>query len=554
MKKIIPILMMLICLASVSFAATVVNLDPQDILKNNTYQTSSTVYPNINVTGNQSLWTCILYTNENGTSGAGAWRAVQTDSGVLNNTNTNFSYRQNVLERNGTPYTWNVFCSGATDVNGAWGTSVPNYTYGVDLTEPSITINTPTDFSWDNNGYVTWNLTVVDNNPAQCVLYSNLNNSLARNTTDAWGLKETYTFANNSWFNFTYGQSTNKWNDNGTGVYKWYVICNDSAGQLSFTDNITVLVDSSQPSAFDFNLTLFKTNHSRGIQNATYGTDHEPYVGWSLSSDGNFSHYEIIFYKNNYYNTTYSAVNVTSVSTLTTRVARLLSDTMYKIWVTAYDLAGNAKNITTLNYQYTTDSTGYQLDAGWNIVGNVGNKFNLSELREWTDASTVSLWNGTHEFISHVEDGDYGTQVVYPGDAVLIYVDADTNLSDLVWNTSTGLVVDKSYNLTNQTASDWNLLMQTSTTAKRLQLVDSYFNCNVLDNGCAAGANNYTRVPYLSYYNNTAAIGSKYVPYVANWSINNDTTLDYGECVWIYYTNESGSYKGAPQAVNWTNM
>ncbi len=54
MKKIIiPILMLLFLVGLVS-AATVVNLDPQGILANKTYQTSSTINYNINVTGNQS--------------------------------------------------------------------------------------------------------------------------------------------------------------------------------------------------------------------------------------------------------------------------------------------------------------------------------------------------------------------------------------------------------------------------------------------------------------------------------------------------------------------
>ncbi|GAG66472.1 unnamed protein product, partial [marine sediment metagenome] len=109
-KLIIPILMFLL-LAGIVYAGVginnpVVGLDPLWLLRNESYQSSSTVYVNFNVSGNMSTYTCKLAANTNG-----SWRQIETMTGVLNNTNTNFSPITNVGTVTGFAYNLAVFCN-----------------------------------------------------------------------------------------------------------------------------------------------------------------------------------------------------------------------------------------------------------------------------------------------------------------------------------------------------------------------------------------------------------------------------------------------------------
>ena len=561
MKKVIPILLMtMLFLVGVACAATTVTLDSRGLLANNSYKTSASVQPNFKVVGNISTYTCKLYSNTNGTYGVGSWHEIQTDSGSTNNTNITFD-TLTLAEVSGLVYTWDVFCNGTDDANGDWGadgnftdpTAGGNMNFSVDITAPAITSNepTPVDVSWDTNGYVYWNFTVVDNNVDSCKLYTLLNAST--NTTGNWALKGTKSYTNNTWFNFTFGQTTNLWADNNTGVYKWYVQCNDSATQVTTIGNYTFYVDTVAPAVFDFNTSLFKTNN-RYLWNATTATDYTPQVGYNSTTELNFSRYLVCYYNNSYADTSPDCVNVTTITTLYTSGATIEGDKDYLILITAYDVAGNARNISTLNYKYSTDSTNRALKSGWNIIGNVGNSFNLSDLLIWSSATTVSVWQANHTFASYVSGGTDGGTSVAAGYPVLLYLSADANFSDLIWN-ATAVNVDSASggnaNLTNQTSSDWNLMMELDDDdTKMISDLDKYINCNPKGNGCSAQANNVTWFDYMSFYNNTASSGSKYIPYVANWSINNATTFSYGECLWVYLGSGNTTHNNIH--INWS--
>jgi len=549
MKKIlIPILILLILVGLVS-AATVVNLDPQGVLANATYQTSSTITYGFNVTGNQSTYDCDLYTTENGSSGQTTHRIVVTNYPTSNNTNTNFVARTDVADGTGTTnYTWAVFCNGLTDPTGAWSV---NNTFGVDATDPVVTINYPTS----NGAWYTTNtaprigLTVADLNADSCVLKTNLNTS--SNYSGGYVTNfEIYSYTNNTAFNFTKINSSNAWDDNNTGAYLWEYECNDSAGNsASLGSNYTFYIDTVAPTAFAFSTSLWRTDN-RNLSNATTATDYTPQIGWGATTEFNFSRYEVYYFKDAYgiYNSTTDLFdNVTTRTTVAHNISTLAADSDYFILVTAYDLAGNSVNMTTKNYKYSTDSTNRELAAGWNIIGNVGNAFNLSDLRIWTGATTVSYWNSTHEWQSHVSGGSYGAVSVGAGDAALIYMASATTLSDLIWNT-TAVEEELTHNVTNQTASDWNLMMmRDDDDDKTLQELDRYLNCVPIGTGCGSSANNGTNVTYMSVYNNSASSGSKYIPFVGNWSINNATPLTFGNIVWMFLDASSSDI-----TINWT--
>lgn len=548
MKKILMFMLMFMLMVISVMAVSVIR-DPQGILADSSYQTSSTITPNIRVEGNSSIWNCKLYTNENGSNGVGSWREVQTDSSVINNTVTNFSHRQNVAEIYNTLYVWDVFCNSTEDILGAFNASSTalapgnNSNYSVDITNPSITVDYPVgtlsgdgmESLWINNANgntsIRFGLTIVDNNPSVCNFYLNYNpstNTTASNTTIVTGIS----YTNNTQFNFSEVNASVGFQDNNTG-YPYSMSCNDSAGRIGTASGI-FYVDTILPTAFIFNTSLWKTDNV-ALWNDTTATDYTPQIGYSDTTEVNFSRYEIDFFKGAY--GVFSAstdlqVNITNRLQVTANISTLAGDAAYWILVQAYDAAGNVRNMTVVDYKYSTDSTNRLLRAGWNIIGNVGNAFNLSDLRNWVGATTTSIWNASHEFQSHVSGGSFGDVLVTGGEAALIYTSTATTLSDLVWNTSA--VAEELYNLTNMTASSWNLVMQRDDDDnKSFQDIDVYVNCIPVGSGCAKSANNGSNATYFSHFDNSV-LTNNYVPFVANWSINNATNLEYGDTVWIY--------------------
>lgn len=536
MKKILLFIIIALLSAWAVSAATVTTLMSPS---NATYDTDGSIDFIFNVTGNSSVWKCTLYTDDDGT-----FDGKSINSGVANNTATTFT--RNGID-DGT-YLWNVFCNSTNDAVGDWFT---NNTITVDSVEPSITVTT--DTGWQTTGSFTIGATVIDNNAANCILYTTINTTA--NATQTYGEYPTgsQTYTNATAFNFT-GYSTGDLGmaNNNTDAYIYSIYCNDSAGLSTQTDNYTISVDSVDPSDFVFNLTLWRTdNRLLGINNSK-STDLTPQIGWTQSLDDNFAYYELKFYNGSDY---WYSSNITSSSTLyTTMSTELKADETFTVIAVAYDDAGNSKSVTT-NYVYSTDSTNRALKAGWNIIGNVGNAFNLSDLRVWTGATTVSIWNSSHEFQSHVSGGSYGDTEVGSGYSALVYIASDTNFSDLIWNT-TAVAVDSNganTNTTNHTNSNWNLMMQLDDDdTKSIGDIDKYINCDPLGGGCSLGENNASYFSYLSYYNNSAG---KYISYVANWTTlssqtgTNMTTLnlDFGDCVWLFSETDNNN-------LNWSNI
>lgn len=543
MKNFIIWAFLMITLISISTAITV-NYDPEGNLVDNSYQTSQTIQYGFNVTGQNDTYTCKLWHNENGSNGLGMWREVQTVSSVSNNSNTEFTSSTSVAEISGLNYCWDIHCNSTGEDIGDWAgnsnathCNVSANNYSVDVTDPSVTVNYPaSDGEWyTTNTDARIGLTVIDNNAAQCDLYTILNitsNSTVRVGTwysNTSNKDETATYTNNTAFNFTKINATLAWADNNTGAYKWYYSCNDSAGQITtIASNLTFNVDTVAPTTFGFNFSLFQTTNGIGIVNASTSTDYTPTVGWNLTTDLNFSRYEIWFYKYNIGNTTYVAKNITSRTTLSTSMSTLSADTNYAYKIIAYDAAGNSKDGSDAKTRYTTDSTSRVLSNGWNIIMNTGNPMGLSAILNNSGATQTSYFNASNAFETHVTGGSYAnTQVPY-GEAVFVYISSGTSvMEDWVVNTSAS-VYGLKFNITNQTNSDWNIpcnknSSSTGTSSARFHDVDTYQKVSISLN-----------ITYMSLFNNSGAVGSQYIPYVNNWTINNLTRISYGDCCWMF--------------------
>ena len=541
MKKLIITLLMFLCMVGVGLAANTVNLDPEGILANASYQDSQTITYGFNVTGNASTWSCTLYSNENGTSGAGTWRAIETDSGVSNNTNTNFTTRLNVAEVSGLDYVWDVFCNATEDSTGVWGggsnTSAAgstSYNYSVDVTAPTITA-TPADAQWDTDGYIIIGATVVDDNADSCILYTTIN--ATDNATQTYGAYPTgsQSFTNNTQFNFTgYTGTDTKVNDNGTGAYIYYVVCNDSAGNSGNTgSNRTIYVDTTAPSAFDFNTSLWTTDGGYAWSNNSYTSDWTPTIGWNATTENNFSRYRLRFYEDNITSSTYVEKNITSRTTLSTAMSTLSGDTTYYLQVTAFDLAGNSVNATTTSYVYNSLTIPHTMYSGWNIFENIGNPKNLSLHLSETGGTTACFYNTTKEFECCTSAGEAscGTDVT-SGDAVFIYMSAAGTYNDAVLN-STALDATTSDLTQVSGQSNWSIACNQD------HADTNGFNFTELDYTLNGNGTDvlYNNITLMSLFNMSGQ-SEPYVPYVNNWTgYNGNVATDFGECVWMFNDN-----------------
>lgn len=582
MRKIFIGLLMLILMVGLASATTlVVNLDPKNALENKTMKDTSSIVYGFNVSGNATLYDCWLFTTENLTNGIGSWVEKETLGNVANFTNTNFTLRSGVKELAGNvnQYTWDILCNGSTttaNVDNIWGVLGSNdtrnakgtYNFSVDVTPPTVTINSGVDGTWYNatsgNRVPTAGLTVTDNNSQTCVLKTNIhynkstpvwvkavpNATFITNFTKAkWalpGLKEDYT--NNTLFNFSYLNATVQFSENwgNSSGFTWWYECNDTANNVATGSNQTFYVDTVAPTAFDFNISDFSTD-KRALLNSTgnqSATDYTPQFGWGEVTEQNFSRWEIQFLVGSISSLVFIGKNITSNTTLVTNMSTLNASQTYIINITAFDLAGNSRRMTTTGYKYITNTTNRVLKSGWNIIGNPGWGFTLSELRNWTGATTVSVWHQNHTFGSHVADGAKGDINVKAGDTVLVYLAADYNFTDMIidyaqFNNSNRISdLNVSLNATGSVQSNWSLVMNKNWTNgfKTLGNIDGYINnCTSYANcwGDAEGATSLN-VSYMSHFNNTASSGRKYVPLVGNWSINNNTQVKFGAALWMY--------------------
>jgi len=483
---------------------------------NNSYVATSSVTFNYTVTGEYDYYICELFDDHSGT-----FSAIKTESSIPNNTLSSFvKYYDDI---NG--MLWNVRCYPSTlNVSNATFSS-NNYTLTIDTVNPSVTA-TVTDGSWDTDGRITFSLTVVDENPAVCKLFTTLNAST--NSSGDYEYKESVGYSNTTLFNFTAINETQKYADHNGANYYYSYWCNDSAGNYVASDNITFFVDTIAPTVPEL--------RSSSLINKT-SSDLTPTIYWTTVTEKNFSEYTISVYNDESLTSlNYSqAVSSKSTTSATLNSGNLAYDAVYYVIVNATDLAGNHANSAAI-YKYTTDSTCAILYSGWNICGNMGNAINLSDLLTRTGATTVAIWNDSHQFQSHVSGGNNGDVVVPYGGVYFAYVSSQ-QAQEFDWNTSvlSGSAAFQ-VNLTNQTASDWNLVMNMNyTTSFNFTQIDKYMN------GLNYTYIAYTNVTLFHKYNNS---GGNWIGYYTNWTsyYNSETSFEFGEVIAMYLNDPVLSY------------
>lgn len=526
-------------LANSSFQ-TIVLLTPT----NASYDADGSVVFVFNVTGNTSLpygYSCTLYTNN-----SGSWASSgNTNSNVTNNTRGNMT--QGGLSDG--HLGWNVGCTSPGNSTVVFPTnrilsdvgSAVNNTVIVDSVAPRINLNSPTNRSWHRSGInVLFNITPSDENPGYCWLGTNLNES--SNTSGSGSLFFNQTanwtsFVSNTSIPFLFGNRTLvSWLDNNTGAYLYNFGCNDTVGNVRrmSTINMTFFVDSVAPTQPNITYPL----------NNSFTTDLTTLIQFLNATETNFSLYQVLVDNNTDFSSPEFEINITTAGSNATLVAsgNLSYNRRWYVRVNTFDIANNSA---TSNgpYSYSTDSTcGVMVADSWNICAMINNQttINASTLCTQTSCTYISMYNASHQFQTHTVGSATNDEMLFispngwgrinSSAVAFIYV-TSTNRTweNRSWGEDFGASTPANFmNLTNA-STGWNIVPILNRTANfTLGSLDRSIN----GNGTSFLLGNYSR--FMSFYTNEAGVGSRFVPFVANRSINNFTVIDYGSAVWIH--------------------
>ena len=403
--------------------------------------------------------------------------------------------------------------------------------FAIATADTTMNVTTPDNFGWFTNSTPWIQFKPVGNDTMfNCSLTTNFNGSWYLNTTMT--LRDV---TNDTFRNITY--NTTGIADNGTG-YLFGVGCvgyNGTAyAALKAGRNITVKVDTDLPD----NISILNINQNMICSDAT------PELYFNATTDTDFSHYNItMLSKDGLSNRTTRWYTQDSEGDNHTRVnISLPADSKsYNISIRPVAESGlsNPDTKSTYTKDYTHNTTGWDLTAGWNLYGIVRDvDVNLSTISKETGASTVAMYNNSAgTFVSYTTGTTNAAQVVKrtgvagnaSNNAVLLYMDAVGNWEGCGRNFS--ISQDYTWDVIGNNSNDnWNII-----NAKRDNLTFKEINTS-LDGNVA---------DVMSWYNNS---NGYYISYFANLTFNMNTPITKGTAVWVRaYNTSSGSY-------NWTNQ
>ena len=395
--------------------------------------------------------------------------------------------------------------------------------YILDNIVPKITLNLPSNNSFLSDRTPDFNITLNDTNVDRCVLLLskqgdfNLTNNA---TTPVNGI------TNGTLFNITIP------NNMDDGVYNFNVECNDTVNHrvnVSST-NLQTTMDNTTPSSPSIISIFHQTNSTNKI----------PDLLWRTVVETNFSKYQV---QAKYFNNASVAYEI-NITSRTTNVSRLNLSAGYSYYfnVTVYDLAGNTNSSenTTIQTLYYVDSICGVLNAGWNVCGAVWTSpKSLSLIANETGANQVAVFNSSHKFatcnaavsttgqhcavLTNISspvingttgEGFYDTSINH---AVFVFVNRTTN-----WNNRTWVAVKGSSNitLTNSSGIGWNIEAMFARNGRVFGHIKNTF----IDGNVSMFSTPYNNGSSLPYVNNGLFKG-----------LNNNTNIDYGRAMWMFF-------------------
>src|SRR3989344_610068 len=161
--------------------------------------------------------------------------------GVVNQTDTNVTYLETqyfyLSDLDNGDYTWGVNC---TDSGGNETSSeTRDLEVFIDITDPVVTLNSPSDSSEVTNGSVNFGYSVTDSGWINdCSLYTDIGG--------AWGINQTNIFVQENYS--VYFEVTNLPDDT---TFNWNVLCHDFATTPNFAwggSNWTLTINNTPPS------------------------------------------------------------------------------------------------------------------------------------------------------------------------------------------------------------------------------------------------------------------------------------------------------------------
>ena len=569
MKKIlifITALFVLLAYVSIAYSSELRLISPTNTTILNNQRVTYTISINHS---NSTTYECTLNTNENGSSGLGVNNTPHETITILNDSSASFTDNTNVQELSGARYKWTVNCS-ADDDSDLQVTNITlgdgsisnlslgderNGTFGVDATAPVLRFlaATPLDRTWltspdlasNGNGtgiFIGFNVT--DDNAEVCVIVTPINGTI--NVTDNNNsYNETFDYINITPFNFTNYDSDTDGNinttlvDNASGDYYYTVTCNDTAKNTATIGNITFWIDTVFPTDILFNVTRFFTSPGlNDLANQSLSTDLTPQIQWNQTTELNFSRYTIGFYSdgniNNLFfekNITDREVNSTNMTTLDRSETTGTINDSYYINIAAFDKAGNHVNITNIGMNYNTSDVCRELNTDWNICGVFDNERTLDKLLNESGGSTVAILNGTNEFVVHVTGGSNGDIILLSGNAVFMFInDSKVNWTDSVINITSFNTTSR---IENKSNTDWNIVLAKDYNLGIVKMGDIDRDINSLTSADTGNLN----ITVMSFYNRSANLGNKYIPFVGNRTFNNESHVIFGDPIWMFLGN-----------------
>ena len=301
-----------------------------------------------------------------------------------------------------------------------------------------------------------------------------------------------------------------------------------------YAANITVLIDTVVPT----NISQFGWHKGGGIC-----IDEVPEIEFNSTNETSFSRYEVLMVDQfndsinsttiwyNQYGTGGPGTNIKINITL----PRINSQT--NISVAAYDRAGNVFTGYDGSINYSHNSTGYNLNSGWNVLGIVRNDYvNLSDIAIETGASIVASYNNsagtfTTYTVGTSTNADFNlTRKVAIVDTsrnnVFLYMDSAGTWEGCGRNFSTD--ADYGYDqLYNNSNNAWNVVG-----IIREDITFAQIGATLNGESSAASYVNYTDQIFYSYFTDD--------------TYNQEIRIKKGEVVFILY-NSSDNY-------NWSNQ
>jgi hypothetical protein len=321
---------------------------------NATATTDTTLDFNFSATTLNSISNCSIYTN------SGGWSIKKSIFNVTNNTINNFT-----LTLTEGSYIWNVYCY---DNETSYDYYDQNYTVSVDLTNPTISLSTPSNNTYQNTSTLTVNLNHNDANPGNIILNVD---SVNRTIQTYSGASSEISYAGLS-----------------DGAHTYKVFINDSAGHYNVSETRTINIDTTNPSVFDL---VSPANEAQGTTSQSLS----PLFDWEDVTETNFSNYTIqISTDNTFSNVNYTRYSYNVVTNSSYQFDDTLANNLTWYWrVIAYDLASNYR-ISTNTYSYITNTSNLvvYLTSPQNNFANVSAPVTFKYTPEGSNFDTCSLW------------------------------------------------------------------------------------------------------------------------------------------------------------------